>query len=918
MLMKYLLTTLMLAATLASGAAASAGAAAPGSALDIPFRKFVLRNGLTLIVHEDHKAPIVAVNIWYHVGSKNERPGKTGFAHLFEHLMFNGSEHFDDDYFKAMEKVGASGLNGTTSEDRTNYFEDAPKEALDFLLWMESDRMGHLLGVVTQAKLDEQRGVVQNEKRQHENQPYAIANEMIAKSTYPAGHPYSWTVIGSMEDLAAASLEDVKEWFRKYYGAANATLVVAGDVNPDEVLKKVELYFGDIPSGPSLSRYEAWIARRTGEQRAVAQDRVPQARLYKVWNMPQYGSPETDYLNLASDILASGKSSRLYKRLVYDEQIASSVSAYVGEKEIAGHFTIVATARPGVALAKLEKAIDEELARFLSKGPTADELARVKTQSEASFIRSLERIGGIHGKSDTLAMNQVYLGRPDAWKEMLERVRGATSREVRDAARHWLSDGAYVLEILPLADYQTAKTGADRSKLPVPTIEPKVGFPKLERATLSNGLKVVLAERHNVPIVELALMVDAGYAADQSFQPGTAKLAMNMLDEGTRSRNAIQISDDLDRLGASLSTGSDLDTSFVSMSALKQHLAPSLDLFADVIRNPTFPEADFQRLQKLQLDGIKREKVEPNSMALRVLPGLLYGPGHAYSAPLTGSGTEESTGRITRADAVKFHDTWFVPNNATLVVVGDTTMADIKPRLEQLFSGWKPGSVPAKNLSTVKPLDKPVVYLIDRPGAQQSAILVGEVAPPKSNPQETAIDVMNDILGGTFTSRLNMNLREDKHWSYGVRSSLLDARGPRPFFVVAPVQSDKTSQAMTEILKELQGITSTNPVAGEELAKIQKERTLKLAGAWETGGAVANSISRMIRFDLPADYYDTYAARVLALRQSDVHAAAQSVVHPDKRVWVIVGDRVKIEPAIRKLDLGEVRLIDADGNPKPL
>ena len=361
---------MILAGTLVAGtSAAPAKATNPASTLDIPYQKFVLKNGLTLVVHEDHKAPIVAANVWYHVGSKNERPGKTGFAHLFEHLMFNGSEHFDDDYFKGMEKVGASELNGTTSEDRTNYFENAPKEALDFLLWMESDRMGHLLGAVTQAKLDEQRGVVQNEKRQGENRPYAVAHELITKATYPAGHPYSWTVIGSMEDLNAASLEDVKDWFRKYYGAANATLVVAGDVNPAEVLQKVEKYFGDIPAGPPLARHEAWIAKRTGEQRQVAQDRVPQARLYKVWNVPQFGAPAADYLSLASDILASGKSSRLYKRLVYDEQIASDVSAYVDAREIGGHFVIVATARPGVSLAKVEKAVDEELARFLAEGP---------------------------------------------------------------------------------------------------------------------------------------------------------------------------------------------------------------------------------------------------------------------------------------------------------------------------------------------------------------------------------------------------------------------------------------------------------------------------------------------------------------------------------------------------------------------
>jgi zinc protease len=914
--MKLLATFHLVFAALAFNVpAAPARPSELGKDIDIPFKKFVLKNGLTLIVHEDHKSPLVCVNVWYHVGSKNEKAGKTGFAHLFEHLMFNGSENFDDDYFKAMEKVGATELNGTTNEDRTNYFENAPKDALDFLLWMESDRMGHLLGAINQAKLDEQRGVVQNEKRQHENQPYGIAEELMVKNTYPAGHPYSWTVIGSMEDLNAASLDDVKEWFRTYYGAANATLVVAGDVNPEEVLKKVEKYFGDIPSGPPVARQSEWIARRTGEHRQIAQDRVPQARIYKVWNMPSYGSADTDYLNLAGDVLASGKSSRLYKRLVYDEQIASDVSAYLDTREIGGQLVLVATVRPGESLEKVEKAMDEELARFLEKGPTADELERVKTQNLAGFIRGVERIGGFGGKSDTLAIGQVFLGDPGAYKTSVNRVREATARDLQQAAKRWLSDGVYVLEVHPFPEYATAKSDVDRSKLPVPEIKPEVRFPKLQRATLPNGLKIVLAERKAIPVVNLSLLVDAGYASDQFATPGTAKLAMNLLDEGTKSRTALQISDELDRLGANLSTGSDLDSSYVTMSALKANLEPSVEIFADVIQRPTFAEADFKRLQKQQMDAIKREKSEPNSMALRVLPRLLYGEGHAYSMPFTGSGTEASVAKLAPADVQKFHQTWFKPNNATLVVVGDTTMEEIAPKVEKFFKRWGRGEVPKKNIGPAKDPEKPLVYLIDRPGSIQSAIFSGVIAPPKANPNEIPIEIMNDILGGTFTSRLNMNLREDKHWSYGVRSILVDARGPRPYFVLAPVQTDKTRESITEIEKELRGIVGDKPVTGQELAKTQKEQTLKLAGAWETTGAVGSAISKMVRFGLPENYYETYPGKVLALTQPDVEAAAREVVHPNKRVWVIVGDRAKIEPAIRGLGLGEVRLIDADGKP---
>ena len=911
----WLLPLLVLSLSSAIGAAPAS--ADLGQNLDIPFTRFVLKNGLTLVVHEDHKAPIVAVNVWYHVGSKNEKPGKTGFAHLFEHLMFNGSEHFDDDYFKAMEKVGATELNGTTSEDRTNYFENAPDDALDFLLWMESDRMGHLLGAITKAKLDEQRGVVQNEKRQGENQPYGLSRELITKATYPPGHPYSWTVIGSMEDLNAASLEDVKDWFRTYYGAANSTLVVAGDVKPDEVRAKVEKYFGSIPSGPPIARQEAWIARRTGTHRQVAQDRVPQARLYKIWNIPQFGTRESDLLNLASDILASGKTSRLYKRLVYDEQIASDVSASVDLNEISGQFLITATARPGQSLARVEKAIDEELARFLEQGPTADELARVKTQLMAGFIRSLERIGGFGGKSDLLAMNQVFTGHPDFYKTTLANTRNASAQDIQKAGRDWLSDGVYVLEVHPFPTYETAKTDADRSQLPVPVLKPEVRFPELQRTKLANGLQIVLAERHAAPLVGFDLLMDAGYASDQFASPGTAKLAMNMLDEGTQSRSALEIDDALARLGATLSTGSDLDTSTVTLSALKANLDASLELFADVILRPSFPEADFLRLQKQQLDSIQREKSSPNSMALRVLPRFLYGEGHAYSTPFTGSGTEDAVSRVTRQDVERFHKTWFKANHATLVVVGDTTLAEITPKLQALFQAWESGDCPTKNIGQVENPSKSTVYLMDRPGSIQSIIFAGMIAPPKSNPQEIAIETMNNILGGTFTSRINMNLREDKHWSYGARTTLVPARGQRPYIVSAPVQTDKTKESVAEVDKELRGILGQRPITPEELGKAQKELTLKLAGSWETTRRVAGSIGEMVRFGLPEDYFKAFPGKVLALALPDLNQAAQTIVQPDRVIWVVVGDRAKIESGLRELGLGEIRLIDTDGKPLP-
>lgn len=909
-------TSILTAFLTACGCAAAL--AMPGKAeskLKIPFEKFTLGNGLTLIVHEDHKAPIVAVNVWYHVGSKNERPGKTGFAHLFEHLMFNGSEHFNDDYFKATEKVGATEQNGTTSEDRTDYFENVPRGALDYVLWLESDRMGHLLGAVDQARLDEQRGVVQNEKRQGENQPYGLADELIARGTYPPGHPYSWPVIGSMDDLNAASLSDVRQWFKTYYGAANATLVIAGDVQPKDVLTKVEKYFGDIPSGPPLQRQETWIAKRTGAHRQIAQDRVPQARLYQVWNIPQYGSAEGDSLTLAADVLAGSKSSRLYKRLVFDEQIASSIEATAELNEIGGRFFIVTTARPGVPLAKLEAAVNEEMAKLLAHGPTADELERAKTQELAGFVRSIERIGGFGGKSDVLAQGQVFLGNPAAYKITLRRMREATAREVQDAARKWLSDGVFVLEVNPFPNYTTTASKLDRSKLPVPVIAPTVAFPNLQTVTLTNGLKVVLAERHNVPLVNVMLQLDVGYAADEFAVPGTAKLAMNLLDEGTIHRTALQISDDLNRLGATLNTRSDLDTSSVDLSALRQNFGPSLDLFADVVLHPAFRQADFDRLQKQQLDAIQREQSEPKAMALRVVPRLLYGPGHAYSTPLTGSGDPRSVAQLTPASVKRFYETWFKPNHATLIVAGDATLAHLLPQLERRFASWKPGGTPHKKLDAAPLAASQTGYFIDRPGAPQSVILAADIAPSGRAANEAALETLNDILGGSFTSRLNMNLREDKHWSYGVRSTLLEASGPRPFLVIAPVQTDKTKEAVMELKKELEGIVTAHPPTPEELARAQKDETLTLAGRWETGRAVANSIAELVQFNRPADYFARNVDAIRALRPEDLCAAAAQIVDPHRLIWVVVGDRARVETSLKELGMGEWKLLRPDGQP---
>jgi len=865
----------------------------------------VLDNGLTLLVHEDRKAPIVCVNVWYHVGSKNERPGRTGLAHLFEHLMFNGSGNFNDDYFKASEKVGATELNGTTSRDRTNYFQNAPKDALDFLLWLESDRMGFTLDVLDQARLDEQRGVVQNEKRQRDNQPYTIAHRLTTESIWPQGHPYAWQVIGSMEDLDAATLDDAKSWFKDFYGAANATLVVAGDVAAQEVYEKVRLAFGNIPPGPPVTRQAQWIAKRSGTHRQRTEDRVPHARLYQAWNIPPYGTRDGTHLEMLAWLLADGQNARLYSRLVRDARLATEVWAYASLGEIAGSFHVGATAAPGVELAAVEAAIDEELARLLNDGPDPQELTRVKAKADANFIRSLERIGGFGGKSDMLAMNSVFLGNPDYYQVRQQDIQDAAPGQLKAVANAWLADGKHVLELRPFPDYRVTGKDVDRSALPVPDIQPAVTFPAVQRAQLKNGLPVILAQRAGVPLVKMTLLADAGAMRDPDGLSGLAKLTVSLLNDGTARRDAQAFEEALTLLGASVSAGCALETCTLTLSALTKNLDAALALYTELIREPAFTEADFQRRKEQGLAAVRREMREPATLALRMFLGLLYGKNHPYARPLTGSGTEGDIARLTRDDCAGFYSRWVHPGNATLVVVGDITLDAILPKLDNALADWKRTGVTAPPAPPA-PAAAPAVVIIDRPGSIQSAIVVGNLTPPRDTLDVLACSVLNQALGGTFTSRINMNLREDKNWTYGARSTLHAVRGPQPFYVSVQVQADKTADTLAELSRELQDMAAARPISEAEFETARKNQTLKLFGRWETLDSLEASLCDLITFNRPDDHFQTLPERYAQLTRGDVIAAARAILTPDALTWVIVGDREKIEDSIRALNLGAV------------
>jgi zinc protease len=882
---------------------------------DIPFTKFVLANGLTLLVHEDHKAPIIVVNTWYHVGSKNEKVGTTGFAHLFEHLMFSGSDNFNHAYISAIDRIGATDRNGTTSNDRTNFFENVPTSMLDYALFAESDRMGHLLGVLDQKKLDLQRGVVENEKRQGENQPYGMIGQLVAENTYPVGHPYSWTVIGSMKDLDAASMSDVQEWFKTYYGPNNATLVIAGDITPELARQKVEKYYGEIPPGLPIVRRGAWVAKRTGSHRDSIEDRVSQARLYRVWNVPQASSPEEASLDLVARVLGQGKTSRLYKRLVYQDQTATSAIANDSSREIAGQFSLILTAKRGGDLEEVEVAADQELQKFLKNGPTEAELELAKTQIFGDYARVMERIGGFGGKSDILARCQTFTGNPDCYKEYLKRIKAATPATVKNAARDWLTDGDYILEVHPYAATLKAAAAIDRSKEPARGSAMSLKLPPMQKATLSNGLEIVLAERHTAPVVNFSLMVHSGYSADPAGSPGTCGFEQRMLEEGTATRDSLTIGEEFESLSANFSADANPDWATVDLNALKINLDKALDIYADLILHPAFPQNEFARLQKERIAAIEREKETPNSMALRVMPSLLYGKGHPYSNAFVGTGTESSVNTMTRGDLVKFHEAWFKPNNARLLIVGDTTLAEITPKLERLFGSWKPGDVADRTIPEVPQPEKDVVYLIDRPGSAQSLILGAQLGPPPNNPDDVSLKLVNDIFGGTFSSRINMNLREDKHWSYGVRSRLLAAQGERPFISSSPVQTDKTKEALAELVTEYKNIVGGKPISAAELNDEQSNATLGLPGSFETVEQLSGAYSTILQYNLPEDYYNTYTEKVFAVTPTSANEIAKEYILPSHLIWLVVGDMSKVEAGIRELNLGEVYKIDPDGNP---
>jgi len=922
---------LLAAATILTPAFAGAGpaiAAAPAgksvpipslvSQVSIPHTMFKLANGLTVIVHEDHKAPVVAVSVWYNVGSKDEPAKKTGFAHLFEHLMFNGSENLPGDYFTYLQQIGATDYNGTTWFDRTNYFETVPAGALDRALFMESDRMGHLLGAVTQDVLDNQRGVVQNEKRQGDSRPGGLAQYELFGGLFPPGHPYHHTTIGSMADLDAASLADVKQWFRDRYGPNNAVLVIAGDTTAAQARPLVQKYFGDIAKGPINNPAMAGVPTLAKAKTVAMKDNVASTIIQRYWAVPGLLDKRLAALDIGGSVLGGLASSRLDKIMVREEKIAVGVSAGLIPMQRAGIFTVSAVLKPGADPATVSKRLDQILADYIAKGPSADEVQRAVMSEVSNRIRGLEAVGGFGGKAVTLAEGQTFAHDSNFYKKTLAQYAAITPAAVRTTMQQWLKRPALTIVLSPgeRGAYAETKVASEPRKgaaeTPVkPNREiPPVGeltaldFPTIVHTKLSNGIPLEYVQRTAVPLTQLALSFDAGEAADAPTTHGLAALTMSLMDEGTTSMSSQQIAEAEERLGADVSTSNTADRSMAVLSALSPNLAPSLDILADVVRNPAFEPSEIERIKAQTLTGIEYFKLDPTRVGNRLLPTVLYGPAHPYGGPA--GGDDKAIKRFARTDLAGFQQRWIRPDNVKIYVVSSLPLDQVKGALESRFGNWTAPAVAKGVKAFTAPPPRPAaqkILLVNRTGAPQSSIIGFQLLPVDPKSDVVPLSAANDILAGNFLSRINMDIREDKGWSYGVsgRPQLLEKAVP--YVISAPVQADRTGDSLAELNAQVGDFLSTKGVTDEELTRTIARSINELPGRFEGSDDVLNAMMTMDLLGRPDDYYEKLAPEYRAQTQASLNDAARKVIDPKGFTWIVVGDAAKIRPQLEKLGL---------------
>ncbi|TAD71328.1 MAG: insulinase family protein [Sphingomonadales bacterium] len=890
----------------------------------IPYEQFELANGLTVLVHEDRKAPVVNVTVWYNVGSKDEPEGKTGFAHLFEHLMFNGSENAPEDYFQYLAEMGATDLNGTTWFDRTNYFQTVPRPALERALWLESDRMGYLLGAVTQGKLDNQRGVVQNEKRQGDNEPGGLVYYEVLRTLFPEGHPYRHETIGSMADLDSASMEDVKAWFREKYGPNNATLVIAGDISAAEAKPLVEKYFGAIARGPVNAPAEAAVPTLAEPVRKTFKDQVAATSVTRYWPVEGLTGKDRIALDVGASILGGLASSRLDNVLVRDEQLAVSVTAGNSSYQRVGYMTVEATAKNGVDLATVEARMDAVLNQLIAEGPTEDEVRRAVTSNLARTIRGLEQVGGFSGKAQKLAEGEVLTGDPNFYALEFETLAKLTPADVKAAMARWTTRPAMTVVLEPGArdaayeeaasvkadgsnaserdrSKETISVSLERPKPPIDTIA-QLDFPTLERATLKNGMKVTYARRTAVPATWVSMSFNAGGAADPTGKEGLGSLALALFDEGTAKLTAQQIAEAGERLGATVSVGGGDDRSTFTLAALTANLAPSLDLMRQIMREPAFNPEDLERVRSQTITGIRQAMKSPQGIAARTIAPELFGAGSPYGSV----SSVESVSGISRDDLITFKDRWIRPDNGEVFVISDRPLAEVVAALDTAFGDWTAPAAPkgTKQFAVSPAAKGNRVILVNRPNSPQSFIVGAQITSLDAGDQAFVdFNSANNSLGGSFLSRLNMNLRETKGWSYGVRGGTQARENAVIYSISGGVQADRTGDSLAEMIRETTEFLSAKGVTPEELERTKANEIGGLPGRFETSPAVLGAMQSNALFGRPDDYQETLASIYRAQTTASLDAAARAVIDPGKFVWVVVGDASKVRTQLEPLGL---------------
>jgi zinc protease len=926
--------SVMVMSTGVSPMAAQAKAASKLKLPELKYQTYTLPNGLKVITHEDHRLPLVAVDLWYHVGPLNERPGRTGFAHLFEHMMFEGSEHVGEKaHIKFVQGAGATDVNGTTDFDRTNYFETLPANQLELGLWLESDRMGFLMEGLDRKLLTNQRDVVRNERRQGEGRPYAAANEAVAHLLYPKGHPYYGDVIGSHADIEAARIADIRDFHQQFYTPNNASIAIAGDFDAAKLKELLTKYFGPIPAGPKVAPVTVVTPPITSQRRETVTDTVKLPQLTIAWLTPAAYTPGSYDISAAIFALGGAKASRLDQALVYKTQVAQRVSCSDRPDKLNGTAECTVTAKPGVKLEDLEATVWSEIAKLQNEGPTAEEVEAAKAGELTGKIAGLQRLGGFGGVADTLDEYNQYTGDPGFLPKdiaMGEAVSVASTKAA--AAKYLTKDSAVVVYCVPgkkvLNDVPRSPEDTDanvkitnpytpefeasqawRKEVPKAGPPVTVHLPVPETFTLANGLKVYVVPEHSLPVLSASFVTRAGSENNTIGKEGLASLTAQTMGEATKTRDLKTLAEAQERIGITVRVGASMDGATSGLTVLTNHTGEAFNLFADVLQHPAFNVADLDRLRKQRLIGIQQETDSVGSIVGRVGPKLLYGE-QPYG--LSQTGTTESVTGLSHEDVAGFYAKHYGPADSALVLVGDVTLVEAKKLTEEYFGKWT-GEASAAITLPPAPTPAPThVVIVDKPGAPQTALEAFGVGVAANSPDLQTLSVMNYVLGGSFASRINMNLREVHGYTYGANSGYQSYRGGGPFVAGGLVRTDVTGPAAKELMGEIRKFPS-NPPTEAELNEAKVARIQSLPGQFETSGAIAGSMTSIFLYDRPLDYYATLPAKYKAVTAEDVERVAKEDVHPDQLIIVAAGDRTKIEPQLKDAGLGPVEVRDING-----